>query len=53
MKGLRLYRSLESDYYGPLLWKLRPYGQPGPLPIGGLPPLLIELKAQFYRLVTL
>ena len=33
--------------------KLRPYGQPGPLPIGGFPPLLIELKAQFYKLVTL
>lgn len=32
----------------------RPYGQPGQLPTGGaLPPLLIELKAQIYKLVTL
>jgi len=31
----------------------RPYGQPGQLPNGGTPPLLIELKAQFYELVTL
>ncbi len=33
--------------------KSRPYGQPGPLPIGADAPLLIELKAQFYKLVTL
>ena len=33
---------------------LRPYGQPGQLPSGGHePPLLIELEAQFYKLVTL
>ena len=32
----------------------RPYGQPGQLPSGnGRLPLLIELKAQFYKLVTL
>ena len=31
---------------------LRPYGQPGPLPIGGFAALLIEFKAQFYKLVT-
>ena len=33
---------------------LRPYGQPGQLPSGNRRlPLLIELKAQFYKLVTL
>ena len=31
----------------------RPYGQPGPLPMIGISDLLIELKAQFYKLVTL
>ncbi len=39
--------------YGPLLWSQRPYGQPGPLPMIGSSGLLIELKAQFYKLVTL
>ena len=33
---------------------LRPYGQPGQLPKATeMLPLLIELKAQFYKLVTL
>ena len=42
-----------GDFTGPLHQESRPYGQPGPLPMIGISDLLIELKAQFYKLVTL
>ena len=46
-----IHANIFSDYPS---FGSRPYGQPGQLPKGnfGLP-LLIELKAQFYKLVTL
>lgn len=47
-------QSIHANIIDHSCYELRPYGQPGQLPTGNwILPLLIELKAQFYKLVTL
>ena len=55
----RVIREQKNDRFAAAAAELRPYGQPGrmpktaPLQLATLVALLIELEAQFYKLVTI
>lgn len=51
--GYKVYQRFHANISWPPQCGLRPYGQPGQLPKATeMLPLLIELKAQFYKLVS-